>query len=134
MVEMIKGLTRKEYKRQWDKAHRAEKAITSREWYRNNIEKGRATNLKSRRKIRKTVLEHYGGAPPSCACCGESETNFLAMDHMNGGGKQHLKEIGGGGANFYFWLKKNGYPKEFQVLCHNCNFAKGHYGNCPHED
>ena len=33
-----------------------------------------------------------------------------------------------------FWKKiKNNFPKGFQILCHNCNIAKGHYGKCPHE-
>jgi hypothetical protein len=27
-----------------------------------------------------------------------------------------------------------GYPKDnFQLLCMNCNFAKGHRGECPHQ-
>ena len=28
--------------------------------------------------------------------------------------------------------RKNNYPEGFQVLCSNCNFAKGKYGSCPH--
>jgi hypothetical protein len=32
-----------------------------------------------------------------------------------------------------FWLKRNGYPKGFRVLCHNCNSARGLYGYCPHK-
>ena len=31
------------------------------------------------------------------------------------------------------WMIKNNFPKGFQVLCHNCNLAKGFYGKCPHE-
>ena len=31
------------------------------------------------------------------------------------------------------WIKKNNFPKGFQILCHNCNVAKGIYGECPHE-
>jgi hypothetical protein len=33
----------------------------------------------------------------------------------------------------YRWLVKNNFPKEFQILCHNCNFAKFRLGTCPHE-
>jgi len=33
----------------------------------------------------------------------------------------------------YSWLKKNNFPKGFQVLCMNCNFAKGKLGKCPHQ-
>ena len=33
------------------------------------------------------------------------------------------------------WIMANNYPNGFQILCHNCNFAKGHSkdGKCPHE-
>lgn len=30
------------------------------------------------------------------------------------------------------WCRRNGYPKGFRVLCHNCNMAIGFYGYCPH--
>lgn len=33
---------------------------------------------------------------------------------------------------FYRWIKKNGFPDSVQVLCWNCNCAKGIYGYCPH--
>jgi hypothetical protein len=38
----------------------------------------------------------------SCVCCGEEMFQFLALDHINGGGHAHRKETGGGG--FYSWL------------------------------
>jgi hypothetical protein len=34
------------------------------------------------------------------------------------------------------WIIDNNFPEYFQVLCHNCNFAKGIKRNnhtCPHE-
>jgi hypothetical protein len=31
------------------------------------------------------------------------------------------------------WLRRNKFPSGYQVLCHNCNFSKGHVGICPHE-
>ena len=77
-------------------------------------------------KQRQRVLEHYG---ESCACCGEYEHGFLSIDHINGGGRQHRKEIHG---NLYQWLIKNKFPEGFQTLCHNCNMGKGIYRVCPH--
>lgn len=56
------------------------------------------------------------------------------IDHVNGGGNAHRRSIGGTTActvRFYRWLEVNNYPEGFQVLCHNCNFAKSH-GGCPH--
>jgi len=76
-------------------------------------------------------LKHYGGNPPKCACCGETEIKFLTIDHINGFGNRHRKQIK---KNLYLWLKENGYPKEgFQVLCFNCNMGKNRNdGICPH--
>ena len=75
------------------------------------------------------VIEHYGGV---CSCCGETEQMFLSLDHINGGGTKHRKELGKYGTAFYAWIIKNDFPEEFQVLCYNCNLAKGFYGICPH--
>ena len=78
------------------------------------------------------ALVVYGGDPPHCACCGESGLAFLALDHINGGGRRHRKQTGGGG--FYSWLRQNNYPEGLQVLCHNCNMGKRSYGGvCPHQ-
>jgi|TARA_R100001530_G_scaffold21901_2_gene18007 hypothetical protein len=82
-----------------------------------------------RKRIRLEVLQYYAGIYPRCACCGESHYEFLGIDHINNDGAKHRKEIG---ATIYGWLKKNNFPEGFQVLCHNCNLAKGFYGRCPH--
>ena len=37
------------------------------------------------------------------------------------------------GTSLVIWIKKNNFPKGFQILCHNCNQTKGYYGKCPHE-
>ena len=81
-------------------------------------------------KIRIKILEHYGGTPPKCACCGENHIEFLCIDHINGEGK--IKGLAGN--SFYFWVVKNNYPSYLRVLCHNCNMALGFYGYCPHHN
>jgi hypothetical protein len=81
-------------------------------------------------RIRQEVLTHYGGA---CRCCGEATDEFLSIDHIDGGGSQHRKRLNRYGGKMYRWLKALGYPPGFRVLCHNCNFARGRYGYCPHE-
>lgn len=57
----------------------------------------------------------------------------MTIDHMNGGGNRHRREINISGMSFYRWLKQNNYPAEFQVMCFNCNFAKHVLGECPHK-
>lgn len=98
-----------------------------------NPEKLREKNRRYREQIRKEVLGYYSNGAFKCACCGENHYEFLAIDHIRGGGKKHLQEIGGGGFMFYLWLKRNNYPSDYRVLCYNCNFAFGHYGYCPHQ-
>lgn len=81
------------------------------------------------REFRREVLGAYGG---KCTCCGEATFEFLTIDHINNDGAQHRKEVGESWA-IYRWLKKQGYPDGFQVLCFNCNCAKQFSGQCPHQ-
>jgi hypothetical protein len=74
--------------------------------------------------LRDKVLNHYGR---ECRCCGSARA--LQMDHIPGGGRVHLREIGG--SQLYPYLIKNNFPKGYQVLCANCNFAKRDKGACP---
>lgn len=94
-------------------------------------ERSREQAQKANLKRKAEVLAHYGG---SCACCGEGDLDVLSIDHINGGGCAHRRELKARGERFgYSWLKENGYPAGFRVLCLNCNFARGNYGYCPHE-
>ncbi len=97
--------------------------------HRDHVNKHYSEYMKKRRyKERQMVYDHYGH---SCACCGETTYEFLTIDHINGGGFKHRKEIGSSG--ICNWLIKNNFPEGFQVLCYNCNCAKGFYGQCPHK-
>lgn len=88
----------------------------------------------TRRRRRLEVFEAYGGA--FCACCGEDTYEFLTMDHINGDGASHRRELGNvrgeRGMDIYFWLRRNNFPPGFRVLCMNCNFSLGYHGYCPH--
>jgi len=82
-----------------------------------------------RLELRKQVLSHYGA---QCVCCGEYNNEFLTIDHIYGNGQNHRKEIGGSD-KLYRWIIRNDFPSDLQILCMNCNFAKGVYGACPHQ-
>lgn len=82
------------------------------------------------------VVKAYGRF---CSCCGESEIRFLSIDHVKGDGKRHrdsLRGRGFAGSAFYRYLKSKGFPDKdkLQVLCFNCNMAKGTHGICPHQE
>ncbi len=70
------------------------------------------------------VLLHYGNGGIVCNNCGEQDIEVLCLDHINGGGKQHLKSLGSKGSCFYNWLINNNYPEGYQVLCASCNVKK----------
>jgi hypothetical protein len=82
----------------------------------------------ARFNFKKQVISHYGG---KCTCCGQDDINKLTIDHINGDGAEHRKEINY--KNIYEWLVKNNYPDGFTVLCFNCNCAKRKYEICPHD-
>ena len=89
-----------------------------------------AKNAAYRRGIRAEVLAAYGAR---CACCGEAEEAFLTLDHVNGGGTAERRTLGRGTDAFYRRVRAAGFPPAYQVLCANCNMAKGTRGRCPHQ-
>ena len=94
-------------------------------------EKIKVYHRELRNKTRIKIIDTYGG---KCACCGETNHKFLAIDHKYGNGnKMRREKVHPKGPGFYFWLMRNNYPDDFQILCHNCNMAKAFYGKCPHE-
>lgn len=114
----------------WYLAHKEEQITKSKAYYYSHREVQQAKQRAHYLQLRLEVLVHYGGV---CACCGERHYEFLSIDHIDGGGKAHRRVIGTSGKSIIYWLVKNDYPEGFQVLCHNCNMAKGFYGVCPHQ-
>ena len=104
----------------------------SRKWYIRNKEKKREISRKDNLVYRMKVLTHYSKGSPRCECCGENNLEFLSLDHIDGGGKEHRKTTGNG-TQFYRWVVKNNFPPILRVLCMNCNTSYGHYGYCPHK-
>lgn len=91
-------------------------------------EQHRAYNRARTRELRELVIEGYGGA---CFCCGETSYEFLALDHVDGDGKEDRSKRGGYGP--YRMAVEENFPDRYRLLCHNCNLAIGFYGYCPHE-
>lgn len=118
---MIKIKTKK-----WKKLNTVKHATimqkANKRWRSNNLElikPKRNVGVKARLQLlRNIVIEAYGG---KCVCCGETELDFLTLDHIKGDGGVHRRLVG---KNTYNWAFKNKYPKELQVLCWNCNVSK----------
>jgi len=83
---------------------------------------------------------------PCCNCCGLNEyLDFLALDHIIGKKQMdsipELVKLGYSSQmvtkELFSWIIDNDFPDGFQILCHNCNFAKGYprnNGKCPLEN
>ena len=100
-------------------------------------------------KVKIEVYLHYSKIHsnsdiPCCRCCGlNSHIEFLSLDHI--AGRKQLDsepELVKKGYTSKFKIhqllpriKRNNFPIGFQILCLNCNFAKGHSkdNKCPHE-
>ena len=112
------------------KGYKASIRRSNEKYYWKDPEKLRAAGRNYSRKIRLLAIEHYGG---KCACCGEWKFEFLAIDHVNGGGQKDRKSDKNKGSNMAMWLYRHDWPDGFRILCHNCNQSLGHYGYCPHQ-
>lgn len=74
---------------------------------------------KYRQNIKAKVFDHYGLV---CRVCGTTEN--LEIDHIHENGREHRKELGLRGHDFYRWIVKNDFPDDLQVLCNKCNTRK----------
>jgi hypothetical protein len=74
------------------------------------------------RRDKLIVFQHYGEGKIRCKRCGMKDIRALSIDHINGGGSKHLKEIRT--SNMYLWLINNNFPTGYQVLCMNCQWIK----------
>ena len=89
-------------------------------------------------KAKAKVFGHYSKVisnsdVPICACCGYSDLRFLSVDHIDGRKNMSEKEKKLGSRNLWRYLIKIGLPSGYQILCHNCNIAKGQGKYCPHQ-
>lgn len=93
--------------------------------YLRHLEKNREQARIDRKNLKIEVLSYYSDGSLRCAC-GESRLPCLSIDHINGGGNKQREELfsGRSGGALYRWLKQQGYPLGYQVLCMNCQWIK----------
>ena len=105
---------RKQHKRQYDR-------MWQKKWEQANPDAARKNYLLWSRQHKLKVIEAYGG---KCCQCGENISDFLELDHVNGGGQKDKRL-----AYLYTALvQKNNYKHPeglpLQLLCSNCNHLK----------
>ena len=108
-------------------------------WKKNKIrynEQQRTSFPAKLKAIKTEVLTHYGNGKLACVCCGESEIIFLTLDHIHGReandrGWNRKKRVG---RALWAYVKKQGFPPDYQTLCWNCNSGRQiNKGICPHK-
>ena len=120
----------RKYRRIYYKANQRKLIQRTKDWNIENPGKANKYMKKRRQKIKKEVMEGYGG---ECVCCGESELAFLTIEHKLKDGPQHLKYNNNSSLKIYIDVIDRDFPDEYTVLCMNCNFATRYDKICPHQ-
>lgn len=86
---------------------------------------------KRRKKVRDAVRAFLGN---KCACCGEAGRDFLTLDHIDGSGALHRRNMAHRASKndpayeeVYRAIKHEKPATNYQLLCFNCNMSK-HFG------
>ena len=145
--------------------HNAKKRANWAKNYPKNKARVSKKGVKDRRNRKQLVFSHYSkklsnSDIPRCNCCGYTGIEFLTVDHIIPKREMEKKvrsvvrsisenvsltpkEIAMGykstrkADSLNQWLITNDFPKGFQILCWNCNFAKGSPAvsfKCPHQN
>lgn len=83
----------------------------------------RGLQKRYRNKYRRIILEVFKN---QCKVCGFKDIRALQIDHVNGGGKMHIKNFKGNRWSYYKKISEeilNG-SKDYQILCANYNWIK----------
>lgn len=73
---------------------------------------------------KRIAIDGYGG---QCVNCGITDHDLLCFDHVNNDGAERRERCTyerTGGAALAAKLIKLGFPRDFQLLCFNCNHLK----------
>jgi hypothetical protein len=112
----------------WLKKNREKLRQYHKEYRKKNKKILQKKKLEHLYRVKEEVLDHFGR---KCNCCGETQYEFLTIDHINGRDKSEPRITG---KKLWLKVKSENYPKnKYQLLCFNCNCAKGIYGSCPHK-
>ena len=133
-----------EYHVKWRSGRKEEYRASARAFYHKRLSRmsddERAAYMKEqtlKHQIRYFALKEkvYSAYGHACACCGEVQSEFLTLDHVNNDGNAHRRSFGSSqGENILRWIIANDYPDTMQILCWNCQWGKLKCGGiCPHQ-
>lgn len=119
---------------------KARQAAASRRWEAKNPEKVKQYKRESGKRYREKHAEKISKwhskqwqrlkgeafaavGSEVCVNCGFSDPRALQIDHVNGGGRQHMASFSSNKTYLRYVIDN---PQEFQILCANCNWIKRH--------
>lgn len=100
--------------------NKSNKVAAARDYRRLNSDNIRQKDVLRRIRRKLKVISHYSNGANKCELCDETRIGTLTVDHLDGGGKQHVNNVG----NIYLYLLKNNYPPRYRILCSNCNIIQ----------
>jgi hypothetical protein len=115
---------KKEWWKNYYQIHLKEIKEKDRIKYLSRIDKVRDVGRANRQNLKLDVISALSHGTNKCMWegCTEDRIDGLTVDHKNGGGFYHYKEIN---INIYRWLKIKDYPTEdYQILCMNHQIEK----------
>lgn len=131
--ERTKELSHQSYLRNKEK-NRAQRLINTKSWYQRHkatyLPKLRAWKQKQAKDLKIELFKLYGSV---CICCGLTDIRFLTVDHVKHGRGNKRPKTDRRPLTFYRRLIEQGYSEDYQILCMNCNWAKGVWGKCHHQ-
>ena len=89
-------------------------------WHKKHPDRANATHNRRRQRIRLAILDAYGDS--KCILCGYNDVRALDLDHVDGGGTKHRKQLKG--TYVQAMLHREGFPDKdkYRILCRNCNW------------
>ena len=128
-----KSQKRRQYVRDYSRRY-----FSNPEIYTKHKKNVRQYQKETNQEAKMTVFRHYSkeisnSEIPICACCGYDDIRFLSLDHIDGRTNVSTKEKKLVSGALWKFVIKQKFPKGYQILCHNCNIAKGRGKFCPHQ-
>lgn len=111
--------------KKYRESHKEELSIKNKLYQNTHKEEIRQSKNKKRLEIKNMVMTHYGNGKCACLMCGyDKDVDGLTIDHVNGHGEEHRRELNKHGLAFYRWLINSNYPEGYQTLCGTCELIK----------
>lgn len=125
------------YDKRYYESHKEQWKAKVKKYKESHKEQVSKQELEHRLSLKMEVLAHYSSPRDHIIMCADPfrlhwyadpflyDIHVLTLDHINGKGNEERRRAKSkGGWHFYRWLKQQGYPSSYQVLCMNCQFKK----------